>query len=151
MNVAKEVKSPTKVVLSVSAAAAELEPIKRHVLSHFSKDVKVPGFRAGKAPAHLIEQSVNQKALLDEFMEHALNDLYGRAIDSEKLRPAAAPKVELKKFVPYTLLEFEAEIEIIGQIKLPDYKAIKLASRRVNVTVKDVADVSGFVTLHFGQ
>lgn len=140
MRVTREDKSPTKVLLKVEADAADLEPIHKHVLSHF-KNVKVPGFRAGKAPAGLVEQSLNQQQLLDEFMEHALNELYRRAVDMENIRPIATDGVQLKKFVPYTQLEFEAEAEIIGQIKLPNYKTIKVPKKTAEVTAKDVNDV----------
>jgi len=140
MRVTREDKSPTKVLLKVEADGADLEPIRKHVLSHF-KNVKVPGFRAGKAPAGMIEQSINQQQLLDEFMEHALNELYRRAVDMENLKPITTDNVQLKKFVPYTQLEFEAETEIIGSIKLPNYRAIKVAKKTTEVTAKDVNDV----------
>lgn len=140
MRVIREDKGPTKIVIKVEAEAADLEPIRRHVMRHF-KNVKVPGFRAGKAPSQLIEQNVSQQALLDEFLEHALNDLYRAAVEHQKVRPIAAPNVQLKKFVPYTQLEFEAETEILGQVKLPNYKAIKLAKTKPTVTAKDIDDV----------
>lgn len=140
MRVTREDLSPTRVVIKVSAESADLEPIRRHVLSHF-KNVKVPGFRAGKAPAHLIEQNVSQQALLDEFMEHALNELYGKAVDSQKIRPISSPNVQLKKFVPYTQMEFTAETDILGPVKLPNYKAIKVAKKKPEVTAKDVNEV----------
>ena len=140
MRVTREDKSPTNIILKVEADAADLEPIHRHVLSHF-KNVKVPGFRAGKAPSQLVEQSISQQQLLDEFMEHALNELYRRAVDMENLRPIATNNVQLKKFVPYTQLEFEAETEVIGPIKLPNYKTIKVSKKSSEVTAKDVNDV----------
>jgi trigger factor len=140
MRVTREDKSPTKVLLRVSADAADLEPIRRHVLSHF-RNVKVPGFRAGKAPLPMIEQNISQQALLDEFMEHALNELYRRAVDMENLKPIATDNVQLKKFVPYTEMEFEAETEVIGDIRLPNYKLIKVAKKKPEVTAKEVNDV----------
>ena len=127
--------------LKIRADAADLTPIKNHVLEHFAATVKVPGFREGTAPAALIERQVDQRALADEFIEHALNQLYTRAIDQEKLRPAGKPEVRLKKFVPFVDLEFEAEMEIIGPIKLPDYKKIKLAKKNAEVTTAEVNSV----------
>jgi trigger factor len=141
MRISKEVKSPTKLKLVISADSDDLAPIKHHVLSHFAKSVKVPGFRAGHAPANMIEKHVNQQALLDEFMEHAVNDLYNKAIDAEKVRPAGQPNITLKKFVPYTTLDFDAELEAIAEIKLAKYKTIKLDKPKVSVTAKDVSDI----------
>ncbi len=125
----------------ISADGADLTPIKNHVLGHFGAQVKVPGFRVGTAPAALVEKHVDQRALADEFIEHALNHLYGKAIDQEKLRPASKPEVNLKKFVPFTDLEFEVHLDIIGPIELPDYKKIKLAKKNADVTTADVSSV----------
>ena len=141
MTITKKTTIPTQLTLVVSADTEDLEPIRRHTLRHFARQVKVPGFRAGKAPLNMIEKHVSQQAFADEFMEHALNELYGRAIDAEKIRPAAAPKVNVKKFVPYSLLEFEAELEVISPIKLPDYKKIKLSKKPINITAEDIKGV----------
>ena len=141
MQVTKTAKSPTQVSLTISAAAAELEPIRRHVLRHFATRVKVPGFRPGKAPMNIVEKNVDQKALLDEFMEHAINDLYGKALDQESIRPISKPEVQLKKFVPFTELEFTAGLETLSPIALPEYKKIKLAKPKVTIAAKDVTEV----------
>jgi trigger factor len=141
MHVVKESDSPTKNHLVVTATSEDLEPIKRQVLGHFRKNVKVPGFRPGKAPISLVEKNIDQKALIDEFLEHAVNDLYRSALEREKLRPVAAPNVELKKFVPFTNLEFHAEVETIGEIKLANYKSIKLAKTPVTVSLKDINEI----------
>jgi trigger factor len=141
MQVVKTTNSLTNVTLLITGEAAELAPIKKHVLGHFTRSVRVPGFRAGKAPLDLIEKNINQQTLVDEFMEHGLNELFRRAVDQEKLRPVGQPEVTLKKFVPYTLLEFEAKFDVVGQIKLPNYKTTKLAKGKVEVSAKDVADV----------
>lgn len=140
MQITRTDNSPTNIQLVINAGPDELEPIKKHVLTHFS-DVRVPGFRAGRAPAHLIEKHIDQRRLLDEFMEHAINELYRRAVDQENIRPIGQPKIELKKFVPFTQLEFETTQDIIGSIELPNYKSMKLAKPSVQVTAKDVDEV----------
>jgi trigger factor len=141
MRVVRKDNSPTNITLTVEGETADLEPIHHHVLGHFKHTVKVPGFREGKAPLEMVEKYVDQQRLMDEFMEHALNELYRRAVDEENIRPINTPNVQLKKFVPYSQLEFEAETEILGPVKLPNYKAIKLAKPQVNVTVKEVDEV----------
>jgi trigger factor len=141
MKVTKTDKSPTQVSLLIRADQQDLTPIKNHVLGHFADKVKVPGFREGTAPAALVERQVDQRALADEFIEHALNQLYGQVVDREKLRTASKPQVSIKKFVPFTDLEFEVDVEIIGSVKLPDYKKIKLAKKSAGVTAAEVSGV----------
>jgi trigger factor len=62
-------------------------------------------------------------------------------VDMENLKPIATDNVQLKKFVPYTEMEFEAETEVIGDIRLPNYKLIKVAKKKPEVTAKEVNDV----------
>jgi trigger factor len=141
MHITRTDKKPTLISLKISATAEDLAPIKQQVLQHLAEKVRIPGFRSGKAPLNMVEKSVDQKTLLDEFMDHALNQLYGRAVDQEKVRAVSAPKVEVKKFVPFNQLEFEMEVEIIGQITLPDYRNIKLDKKPISVVAKDVDEV----------
>lgn len=131
----------TRVKLTVKADAADMGPIKNHVLAHFRHQVQVPGFRAGTAPLAVIEKNVDQNRLIDEFMEHALNQFYTQAVKHFELRPVGEPKVQLKKFVPFTDLEIEVETETIGSVALPDYKKIKIDKKKASVTADDVNEV----------
>jgi trigger factor len=142
MHTSKKFLTPTKVELTVSVDEETLESVKTEVLGHLAKDhVKIQGFRTGKAPLSLVEKNVDQQLLQSEFLDAALNRAYGQALDEQKLRPVAQPEVKLTKFVPYMTLEFTAEVEVVGDIKLPDYKKISVERKKVEVTAKDVADV----------
>lgn len=141
MQVKKEQLSPTKTKLTVSAEQAQLEDIKRQVVEHLGKNAKVQGFRAGKAPANLVEKQLDQSLLQSEFLEQAVNRLYIDAVQQGKLRPAAQPQIAISKFVPYTTLEFTAEVETVGDVKLADYKKIKLAPKTGSITAEDVNQV----------
>ena len=141
MQVKKEQLGPTKLKLTIVAEPGQLDGIKQHVLEHLAPKVKVPGFREGKAPANLVEKQLDQSLLQSEFLEHAINDLYVEVARQEKLRPVAQPQISLSKFVPFHTLEFIAEVEVVGDIKLADYKKIKLSPKPVEVGAKDVAEV----------
>jgi len=141
MQINRESVAPTTTKLTIAADEAELQPIKQAVLTAISGNVKVPGFRPGKAPANLVEKQIDQSLLQTEFLEQAINQFYVQAVQQEKLRPAAQPAVEVTKFVPFTTLEFTATVEVVGDIKLADYKKIKLQSPVADVTAKDVDQV----------
>jgi trigger factor len=141
MQLKREQIDPTKVKLTVVADQAELDKVKQHVIRDLSKNVKVPGFREGKAPANLIEKQIDPSAMQSEFMEHAVNDLYGDAIGQSGLRPVAQPQISITKFVPFNTLEFTAEVESVGDVKLANYKTIKLAAKLATVTAEEVINV----------
>ncbi|MCA9324802.1 trigger factor [Candidatus Saccharibacteria bacterium] len=138
----KESPSPTKVKLTVICDQKMMDAVKQEVLTHLAKDhVKIQGFRSGKAPLSLVEKSVDQNLLQSEFLDSALNRGYVHALDEKELRPIAQPEVSISKFVPFTTLEFTAEVEVIGDVKLPDYKKVKVTRKKVEITDKDVNEV----------
>ncbi len=141
MKVNRTDKSTTSTKLVIVADSSDLEPIKRHVLAHFRHSVSVPGFRAGTAPLALVEKNVNEQSMHSEFLDHAINELYRRAIQQKNLRPVGEPKFQLKKFVPFTDIELDVETEIIGPLNIPDYKKIKVPKTAVSISIKEVNDV----------
>jgi trigger factor len=141
MQVTRKNLSDIKVQLTLVADQAQLDNAKQLAVQHAGKGLKLPGFRPGKAPAALIEKHVDPNVLQQEVLEHTLNDMYGQALDQENMRPAAQPKITIKKFVPYTTLEIEAEVEVIGEVKLVDYKKLKLKKEPLKILAADIDEV----------
>lgn len=141
MQVKRDNPSETKAKLQITADQEELDLIKQAVLAKLGQNVKVQGFRPGKAPLNLIERQLDQRVFQSEFLEQAVNMLYVEAVQQERLRVVSDPSITVSKFVPFSTLEIEAEVEIIGDIKLPDYKTLKIARPDVKVVAKDVDEV----------
>jgi trigger factor len=141
MRINKSVISPTQIKLSITADDAFMAKVKEHTLRHIAGEMKLPGFRPGKAPLSLVEKNADPSHLQSDFLDEAINRLYSEAVRAEQLRPVANPEVAVKKFVPYTTLEFEATVEVISDITLPDYKKIKKALPKVTITAEDIAGV----------
>jgi trigger factor len=129
--------------VEVTAAAEQplLDSAKRQVLAELAKQARVPGFRAGKAPAALVEKQVDQAALQEKFLERAAQQLYLQAIDQENVRPVAQPEVSVSQFVPFSVLEISAKIQTVGDVKLADYQHLKKAKPAVKITEKDIDGV----------
>jgi trigger factor len=141
MQVQKTQVNPTTIKLTIEADQGLLEDTRTQVLKRLARTVKMQGFRPGKAPLNLVEKNIDQNAYQQEFIDAALNRMYSQALIDQKVRPVAQPTVNIKKFVPFTTLEFEAEVEAIGDVKLPDYTKIKLEKKPVEISAKDVNDV----------
>lgn len=141
MQLQKEQITPTRLKLSITADAPELQAAKQAALGKLSNNVKVPGFRQGKAPANMLEKHVDPTILQSEVIDQLLGQLYFEAVQTNKLRPVAQPEVSLTKFVPYVTLEFSAEVDVIGDIKLGDYKKVKVAKKPIELAAKDVNEV----------
>lgn len=141
MHVTKKTTSPTKLTLTIDGDSDELEQIKQDVVARLAGSVKLQGFRAGKAPLQLVERNLDQNQLQQEFLETAVNDLYVKAIDQERVRPVSQPSITISKFVPFTTLQVTAEVEAVGEIKLSDYKKLKVTKPKVSITEKQIDDV----------
>lgn len=141
MQVTKENISETKVKLKITLGVEELVHAKTHELQEQAKNVKVSGFRPGKAPLTVVEKQLDQNQFQASVINHAINDFYSKAVEEQNLRTLNQPQVEIGKFVPYTELEFTAEVEFMPEIKLGDYTKIKKTKPKVTVTAKDVDEV----------
>lgn len=133
--------SDTKRIVTITAEAADLAPIKQKTLARLAKNVKVAGFRQGKVPATVAEKNINQQVLESEVLEDAVNAFAIAALEKEGIMPLDRPKVEVKKFIPGQELEFTAELEVVPAITLGDYKKLKAPKEKVVISDKDVAEV----------
>jgi len=141
MQITKKTISPTEIKLTIVADADVLASTKQHVLRDLAKSAKLQGFRAGKAPLALVEKSVDSQTLQSEFLDHVINELWSKAVVSENLRPVAPPTVNVTKFVPFTTVEADYDVSIVGELTLPDYKKFRLAKKPVKVEAKDITEV----------
>lgn len=141
MSVKREQSSPTTTKLTISADKALMSEVKNETLKRLGKQIRLSGFRPGKAPVGLVEKNIDSSQLQTEFLDDIVNRLYLQAVGSEKVRPVAQPQVTILKFVPFNTLEFTAEVESIGQVTLPDYTKIRASKRTVKVLDKEVDDV----------
>lgn len=141
MHISRTNPTTTETKLTIKAEASELAKAKDLALKKFAPQVKVPGFREGKVPAELVEKNVNPNLLQTEVIEETINKLYASAVRQENLRPVANPEVAIKKFVPFTELEFDVTIPTVGGIELADYKKIKVPKEPVKIEAKDVDGV----------
>jgi trigger factor len=132
----------TNVTLSIVADEETLAKIKDSTLRKFNtSNLKIAGFRAGKAPLEIVEKHVDQQALQSEFIDTVLNHYYVQAMTKENLRVVSQPTVNLKKFVPFSTFEFDVTVDVLGDVTLPDYTKIKKTKKVASVTAEQVKDV----------
>lgn len=113
----------------------EFASMKKHVLTHF-KDAKVDGFRPGKVPASVIEKTFKNE-INEQILNHLISDAYREAVTSNELRPIA--DIKLEKFdVKEDLAEATFTIPVLPEIKLGEYKGVKVERETVNVTEEKV-------------
>lgn len=141
MHITRTDLTKTRIKLTITADENELKVIKDRIVNKLGKNAKIAGFRAGKAPLNVIEKHLDQSNLQSEFLEEAINVLYTQAVSKELVKSIGQPEVSLSKFVPFTTLEIQAEVDILGVIKVADYKNIKKSKPITKVETKDINEV----------
>ena len=133
--------SDTKVELTITLDAGELAGAEQVALVHLSKDLKVPGFRPGKAPLKEVKKRVSSEELQSHLVSDAINRAVPESLESEKLQALERPEVEVKKIVPGELLEFTLTAEVLPPISLGDYKKLKATPSKITVSKADIDEV----------
>lgn len=133
--------SDTRTKITVSLDESELKKAKATALKHLAPQVKVAGFRKGKVPTGIVEKNVDPTALANEVVEHAINSAVSDIAKKEDYRILDRPEVNLKDFKPYTLLDFEAEMELLPKITLGNYKKLKVKRSPVTIDKSEIDDV----------
>ena len=123
-----------KVELEKTEADAALET----AYGHLVKEVKIDGFRLGKAPREVLERHVGKDAIFDQAMKDSLPDLIDNMLIENKIRAYATPQVRITSREPVV---FEATVPLPPDITLDDYNAIKMKPNAVDIQDKAVDEI----------
>jgi trigger factor len=130
--------SPTRVRINVEVPFTELEPDFQRAYKELAKQVRLPGFRPGKAPAKLLEARFGREAMLDQVVNEALPARYGQAVAESEVQPLGQPDIEVTKKEYGQELAFTAEVDVRPKITLPDLSGLKVTADPIEVTDEDV-------------
>jgi trigger factor len=89
-----------------------------------SEEIKIPGFRPGKAPRNLVEQKVGKATLLNNAAEKAVKKSYVDYVlelaKEDKLEVIGSPKVEIVEIAEGKDLKFKATVSVMPEIKIDE-------------------------------
>lgn len=131
--------SPTRVRINVEVPFEELKPDFDRAYKSLAQQVKLPGFRPGKAPSRLIEARVGRGNVLQQVVNDALPARYSEAIGAADINPIGRPDIEVTKIEDGETLEFTAEVDVRPRIELPDYSQIAVTVDPIVVEDEAVA------------
>ncbi|WP_162460904.1 MULTISPECIES: trigger factor [unclassified Mycolicibacterium] len=118
--------SPTRVRINVEVPFTELQPEFDQAYKELAKQVRLPGFRPGKAPAKLLEARVGRGAVLEQVVNSAIPAKYGEAVTTSDVKPLGQPEIDITKLEDNDELVFTAEVDVRPEITIPDLKSIKI-------------------------
>ena len=122
---------------NVTIAATDFAAAVEKKLDKVAKEVKMPGFRAGKAPKAIIAQKY-RPSVLGEVLDEMVREAANQVIEQNQLRPALAPDIKLEKFEDGKDVEFVVDMDILPEIKVGDFSKVALTKYTAKVPAEEV-------------
>ena len=141
MKVSHKKTSETHVDVEVTLEAAELTAAQEQAVKRLARDVKVSGFRKGKAPTDLAAAQIPAEKLAETALDIAVRSSVPAVFEEIKLEPVEHPHLEITKYVPGEMIEYKTSVDVLPEIKLADYHKLKVKKPEVKVGKKEVDEV----------
>ncbi len=137
--------------IKVSVPSQEVQKQFDVTYQEVKKVAQIPGFRPGKAPRHVLEMRMG-KTFRDEALSEIRRRMVGRAVREHKLHPVGPPQYENVNYQQGQPFSFEATLEVLPEMTLPEYKGIKI-QRTVapETTGQDVMTELNRIRRDFGE
>lgn len=142
-------KSQVEITIQVPYATY-LEAEKR-ALAEINKNLKVDGFRPGHIPEDVVRAQVKSGAIQGFTLEHVIPSTYSAAVKEHDLQVIAQPKIEVKTPVQKEgdELVYTATVSVMPEVKVGDYKKIKVKRKEVKVSEKEINETLELLMARF--
>ncbi|KSZ59795.1 trigger factor [Rhodococcus pyridinivorans KG-16] len=142
--------SPTRVRINVEVPFEELQPDFDRAFKALAGQVRIPGFRPGKAPRKILEARVGRGAVLDQVINEAIQSRYSEAVTANDVKVISQPEIDVTKLEDNVELAFTAEVDVRPEITLPDFSEIAVTVDPVEITDEDIAEQMLSLRQRFG-
>lgn len=131
--------------ITVEVEPEQIEKAKQRAARQLANRVKIPGFRPGKAPYHVIERALGQEAILQQAYEIVGEEIYSKALDETGLKPYAPAQFKPPSDETPTTFEFTFPMDAV--VGLGEYRSIRIpyelpatGEEEVEKTLKDLRE-----------
>jgi trigger factor len=130
VNVAVERLPDSQVVLDITTDEQEFSKALDRAYRKVVNQVRMPGFRPGKVPRHILEKMMGREVLIEQADRDLLDPLYQQAVEQENLTPVGEPNVDIYQAEP---LGFKVTVEVYPAIDPGDYTSVRVEPRHVEI------------------
>jgi trigger factor len=123
-----------KVRLHVAIPAADFEQAIDAAFRKLAHEVKMPGFRPGKAPRRLLEARLGTEIARDQALRDALPDYYAEAVGSEAIDVIAPPDIDITAGEDDGDVEFDAVVEVRPVVEVVGHDALRIEIDKPEIT-----------------
>lgn len=107
----------------------------RKAAAAIASQYRIPGFRKGKAPYHIVVQQVGLSNLYSEFIDELGQRVFREAIEQEKIEPYAQSSLEDIQLEP---LVYKLIVPLEPVVKLGDYRSLRVEEEPIEVDMNEV-------------
>ena len=131
----------SRVRVEATVDAKDVERAASRAARAMAKEMRMPGFRKGKAPPSLVIQRLGFSPVLEEAIREALPDWYEQALLNSGISPIGDPSIEMVSTpdAEGEELEFKFEVGVRPPAKLGEYKGLEVGKADSEVP-DDVVD-----------
>jgi trigger factor len=130
--------APTTVTVEFALTEAELAAAEERAFRRLSKSVRLPGFRKGRVPRKLFDQTYGPEAVRNEAVDEVVPERYAQAIREHDLDPVERPKIEIVEEAEGRPTRMRATVEVRPEIELGTYKGVMVSRPPIGVADEDV-------------
>ncbi len=138
MKILKKEKQENIVLLEIEVAQDQYDAAKENSLKDAAKKMKIPGFRPGKAPMHIVRQNIDEEVLKRYALEDLISSLYPQILKEAEIKPVDYPKVDIKDIEDGKPILFSLSIETYPEVKLGQYKGLDIKKESDVVSEHDI-------------
>jgi trigger factor len=131
----------SSILLEIEVPAERLDRAVREATQRLSRRTRVAGFRPGKAPRPILERVLGPTAILDEAVDHLVQDAYRDAILEQGIVPLTNADVEVVEAAEGKPLRFKATVQVRPEVQLGDYNGFNFAPEIETVDAAKVGNV----------
>lgn len=133
--------SDTRVEVKVVLDAKDLQAAREKAVARLAANLKIQGFRKGKAPASLVEKNLAPNDITNETIDLAVRTTMPAAFDQAKHAPIAIENVNVVKYVPEESAEYVATAQVLPDVKLGDFKKLKAKMESIEASEADIQEI----------
>ena len=129
-----------KVKLYVEVDEAEFDRDIDLAFKAIAREVKLPGFRNGKAPRRVLEARIGLGPAREQALRDAIPRYLGKAVREHDVDLIATPQIEVPGGQEDGMVEFEAECEVRPEVTIPGYGGLRIELDSIEPTDEEVEE-----------
>ncbi|HUQ64398.1 MAG TPA: trigger factor [Acidimicrobiales bacterium] len=133
-----ELLEANKVKLSVELDEKEFDEAVAAAFRRLAREVKIPGFRPGKAPRQLLEARLGSDVARKEALRDSLPDFYEKALQEHDVEPIAPPDIDITSGRESGPVAFDAVVEVMPKVQIGGYEGLRVVLPNFGVTEEEL-------------